>query len=126
MVDYKPVLVIVVFLTAFMSIQVLFNSELITNNLGNNYTIYYNNTYATNITTLPGGSVLPQPPDCQITWDFTAIFQNLDCVGNNVRYFIDLTTYRTDIFWINVFILIPLIIVLIWQIVLLISDLKKV
>lgn len=122
--EIKLLLVVIVFLGTFAYIQTLFNTEYITNTVNDNYTVSWNGTIYANLTggTLQG--TIPTPPICSTGW---VIIDGLaGCVGGYLVYYWDIMTFNTDIAWLNILILIPLLAVLGYVIVRLLIEVGKV
>lgn len=107
--DYKVILVLVAFVSALVFFQTQFNTSYLTNSITNQYYVYWNGTAYTNITSGSQLGTIPTPPVC--TWGVIYIDGIVGCVFGNVGYYWDLLTFRTEIAWFNILILIPIVIV---------------
>lgn len=108
--EHRVIFVIVVFLGTFFYIQTLFGTEFFTSNMASNYSAQWNGTpLYSNLSSSGGGGAIPQPPVC--TAGVIIVDGALGCGAGYVSYFWDLLTFRSDIAWVNILFLIPMLVI---------------
>lgn len=108
--DYKVLLVAVVFLGTFAYISSQFTTEFMTNTATSDYTSIYNGTLYSNLTSGTTQGVILQPPTC--TAGYVVLDGIIGCVTNYMGYYWNLMTFRSDIAWLNILFLVPILAVL--------------
>lgn len=122
--DNRIIFGVIIFLGTFAFIQTLFNTEYIANNYGSNYTTSWNGTLYNNLT---GGTIqgaIPTPPTCGT--GYVVIDGVLGCAAGYIGYYWGLMTFNSDIAWLNILILIPMLAALGFVIIKLMIELGKV
>ena len=123
--DYKVLLAVVVFLGSFAFIQTVFNTEFVSYSYESNYTAIWNGTVYSNATAgaISQGAI-PTPPECN--WGFAIIDGVTSCVGGYVGYYWDMATFRSDVAWLNILFIIPMMVVLTLFIIKILIELGKI
>ena len=122
--DNRLLLGVIIFLGTFAFIQTLWSTEYITNTVNVNYTVYWNGTAYTNLTGSTVQGAIPTPPICEA--GYIVIDGVLGCVAGYVAYYWALLTFNTDIAWLNILILLPLLAVVGFVVVKLLIELGKI
>lgn len=108
--DYKVILMIVVFFGSFVLIQGLFATEYISSSMSGIYTSEWNGTVYSNLTSREGGGGIPTPPTCDSGYVF--IDGLVACGAGYVGYFWDLLTFSSSVWWLQILFIIPLLVIL--------------
>lgn len=124
MMDYKILLPIVVFLGTFAYIQTMFNTEFITSSMDMNYSANWNGSLYSNLTGGDNQGAIPVPPTCDT--GAVVIDGVIGCIGGYLGYYYDIMTFRSDIAWLNILIIIPMMVIFALFIVLILIEIGKI
>jgi hypothetical protein len=108
--DYDVLIVVVVFLSAFILISTQFNTEFLKYTVNNQYAANWNGTLYSNLTSGTQQGAIPTPPTCNA--GYVIIDGALGCGAGYLGYFWNIMTFRSDIAFLNIIIITPLLILL--------------
>lgn len=108
--EHKFLMLAITFLSVFVFVQGFFATEFISNNVTNDYTVYYNGSTLVNATS-SGAGVIPTVPLCAITGSLD-IIGALGCIGGYMVYFFAMLTFNSTVMIINMLFITPVLIAL--------------